>query len=304
MPASEPLVSIGLPVRNGEHRVPSAIMSALTQRYSNIELVISDNASTDGTEEVCREFARRDPRVAYYRQDQNIGLLNNFVATMQLARGDLFCWLGDDDELQTDYLGRCVEVLANEERFVLVTTDTSVLWPDGVIRIASYNGTAMSSADPVDRFGEMLRLLDGSDSALDPISAVMRREPIAAITRRNMLREDQVFAAKMALAGPWGHIPEVLSYCYYDDIKRPDLARRLGVPVWQARFATALQFQELMRVVSDADLGRGQKRRARSAVRRWYVGWHRRRVVNKLRRMRPTEKSRAASTPPAIERQS
>ena len=77
-------VSIGLPVRNAGDRIADVVRSVLAQDHQNLELLITDNASTDGTEEVCRELARSDSRIAYHRQPQNIGLLNNFVVNRHM----------------------------------------------------------------------------------------------------------------------------------------------------------------------------------------------------------------------------
>ena len=81
-----PLVSVGLPVRNAEDRVATAIRSVLEQDHADLELVVSDNASTDGTEDVCRELARSDPRVRYVRQPLDLGILGNFRATLGSRR--------------------------------------------------------------------------------------------------------------------------------------------------------------------------------------------------------------------------
>ncbi len=113
---SEPLVSIGLPVRNGETTVATAIRSILSQDHSRLELVISDNASDDGTEEICRAFAASDPRVRYYKQPENVGLINNFVRVLDLAQGTYFKWLGDDDWLATNYVSRCLETIEDDQR--------------------------------------------------------------------------------------------------------------------------------------------------------------------------------------------
>lgn len=278
----DPLVSIGLPVRNGAGHVSAAIDSALRQTYGNLELVVSDNASTDETEAVCREFVRSDARVRYHRRPTNIGLINNFNATFQLARGEFFCWLGDDDLLDDRYLERGVGALRSDDRLVLVTTDTSVRGPDGQEQRSAYVEDGLRSGDPLVRIREMLRLLNGRSFSIDPISAIVRRGSVLSIPMRNMLRSDQVFAVELALAGPWGHVPEVLAYTNYDDVKRPDLARRLGVPVWHARCATARQGRELFRVIAASQLTTDQKRRARASVLAWYSEWHRRRTANKL----------------------
>jgi glycosyltransferase involved in cell wall biosynthesis len=81
--SSDVLISVCLPVRNGASRLESVVRSVLTQDHENLELVISDNASVDATEELCRDLAAEDKRIVYVRQPENIGLLNNFQAAMR-----------------------------------------------------------------------------------------------------------------------------------------------------------------------------------------------------------------------------
>jgi glycosyltransferase involved in cell wall biosynthesis len=285
MPTTDDLVSVCLPVRNGASRLEGVVRSVLTQDHGNLELVISDNASTDDTEAVCRELARADPRVVYHRQPHNIGLLNNFVAAMRLARGRYFRWVGDDDWLAPACLSRCLDAFAADDRLILVTMQLGFVDPDGTTRTAAYRRTELSSDDPVARFTEMLRLLNDSYLLIDPLYGLMRRTAITPIPRRNMLREDQIFAAKMALAGPWGHVHEVLGRRGWEDTTRPQLARRLGVPAWHAPVATALQLRELLRAVGRSDLDPAQRRRARAAVLRWYAGRQRIVLANRRRQV-------------------
>ncbi|MGE5831083.1 MAG: glycosyltransferase family 2 protein [Micromonosporaceae bacterium] len=285
MPSSDPLVSVCLPVRNGEKRLEPVVRSVLAQDHGELELVISDNASTDGTEQLCRELARADPRIVYHRQPENIGLLNNFVAATRLARGEFLRWIGDDDRIAPTYVSRCLELFAADERLVLVTTQIDYAGDGGAQESAGYDGTALRSDDPVERFVEWLRLLNQSYLLLDPLCGVVRRAVVVSVPRRNMLREDQIFAARLALAGPWGHVPAVLARRGWKDETRTALARRLGVPVWQARVATALQCRELLRLVSDADLEPAGRRRARAAVVQLYLGRHRRNLANRSRRV-------------------
>ncbi len=279
-----PLVSVGLPVRNGGSRVPSAVASVLSQTYKDFELVISDNASTDDTEHVCRALASGDPRIVYHRQPVNLGLIGNFNAAIQLARGDLFCWLGDDDHVHPEYLKRCVAKLRSDDRLLLVTTNTSVRDPSGRQHVSAYAGHGLGSDDPVVRLAEMLRLLNGTTFEIDPISAVFRRVPVARIPMRNMLRSDQVFAAELALAGPWGHVAEVLAFTSYDDVKRPELARRLGVPAWtpgspaRSRGGNSCGSSRTRR----SPRANGARLRCDPA---WYATWHRRRIANTVRRV-------------------
>lgn len=93
----------------------------------------------------------------------------------------------------------------------------------------------------------MLRLLNESHLLIDPLYGTLRRDPLARIPRRNMLREDEVFAAKLALAGPWGHVPEVLAHRNWKHDSLSAIARRLDVPPWRARCSTLLQCGELFR---------------------------------------------------------
>jgi glycosyltransferase involved in cell wall biosynthesis len=97
-------VSIGMPVYNGERFVARAIESLLAQTYTDFELVISDNASTDGTQRICEAFALRDPRIRYVRHAENRGPIFNFSFVLKQARGEYFMWAADDDERNASYL--------------------------------------------------------------------------------------------------------------------------------------------------------------------------------------------------------
>ena len=268
---SDVLVSVCLPVRNGGSRLPTVVDSVLAQDHANFELVISDNASTDDTEEVARALAAADDRIVYVRQPENVGLLNNFISAMHRARGQFFRWVSYDDWIAPSCLSRCLHEFLADERLVLVTMGVDFVHNDGTVSTADYTSRALASDDPLERFEEMLRLLNDSYLLIDPLYGLMRRDAVRPISRRNMLREDQIFATKLALAGPWGHVREVLGRRGYTDDTRAQLVRRLGVPTWQARVATTLQRQELMRFVNGADLTPPQRSQARAAVRRWYV---------------------------------
>jgi glycosyltransferase involved in cell wall biosynthesis len=266
VPPGEKLVTIGLPVRNGERRLSDAITSVLAQSYGRLELVVSDNASDDATEDICRQFARADARVRYWRQPRNIGLVDNFNAVLHMARGTYIKWLGDDDWLKPTYVSRCVEAL-RDESLILVTTQQAHVGPDGVVETAGFDATRLRSARPVERFAEMLRLLNESHLLLDPLYGMMRRAPVARLPRPIMLFEDQIFAARLALAGPFGHVGEVLSFRRNEPFPRlTATAAKLGIPRWHAHVATALQCRELLTAVGEADLGPAERRQARAAI--------------------------------------
>jgi glycosyltransferase involved in cell wall biosynthesis len=282
MPQTDTLVSVGLPIRNGAQTLKDVVSSVLTQDHERLELVICDNASTDDTEAMCRELAKDDQRIAYYRQPRNVGLLNNFVHVMRLAKGTFFRWIGDNDRLAPNYVSRCLEAFADDPRLILVTTQILYTSSKGDTQTHPYMGSTLRSDDPVDRFCEFLRsLLDGM--TLDPAYSLMRRGAVAAIPRRNMIVEDEVFATRLAMAGPWGHIPEVLADRHYETVHLPAVARKLGLPGWQAHFSLALQCRELLRVIRDADLTPSQRRRARAAIGRLYIGRHYRWITHQGR---------------------
>src|SRR6476646_2411498 len=122
-----PKVAIGLPVYNGAKYVAEAIESVLAQTYGDLELVISDNASTDATEEICRDYTARDSRVRYARAEQNGGAAWNFNRTFELSRGEYFKWLAHDDAIGPQYLARCLAVLDRDPGVVLCHTRTGII---------------------------------------------------------------------------------------------------------------------------------------------------------------------------------
>jgi len=128
---STPLVSIGLPVYNGERYLGEAIRSILEQTFADFELVIADNASTDGTADICRAAAATDPRVRYHRNVTNLGASRNFTVVFELARGKYFKWAAHDDACAPDFLKRCVQVLETDPAVVLCYAKTVTIGADG-----------------------------------------------------------------------------------------------------------------------------------------------------------------------------
>ena len=122
-----PRLSIGLPVYNGEKYLGAALHSLLSQDYTDFELIIADNASTDGTEEIARLNALGDPRIRYYRNPANIGAGPNFRLVFDLARGEFFKWAASDDMHYPGFLRRCVEALAAAPPEVVLVTPRAFL---------------------------------------------------------------------------------------------------------------------------------------------------------------------------------
>ncbi len=123
----QPRLSIGLPVFNGERFLREALDSILAQTFVDYEVIISDNASTDRTEEICREYAESDKRIRYSRNDTNLGAAKNFNRVFALSSGEYFKWAAADDVLEPDFLLRCVSVLERDPLAVLAYPRVTII---------------------------------------------------------------------------------------------------------------------------------------------------------------------------------
>lgn len=126
-----PTLTIGLPVYNGEAFLAQALDALLDQTFEDFELIVTDNASTDGTEAICRRYAAQDARIRYLRNERNIGAAPNFNRSVALARGRYFKWAADDDLCAPAFLETCVEALDADPTVVLASTDTQLINENG-----------------------------------------------------------------------------------------------------------------------------------------------------------------------------
>lgn len=129
--SDSPQVSIGLPVYNGEEYLEEAIDSILDQTFTDFELIICDNASTDSTESICRSYEEQDSRVCYYRNDRNLGAAKNYNRTLKLADGEYFRWACHDDKLAPRCLEACVDVLDQHPEVSLAYPETQMIDAEG-----------------------------------------------------------------------------------------------------------------------------------------------------------------------------
>ena len=134
-----PRLSIGLAVYNGEIYLADSLDALLGQSYEDFELIISDNASTDGTADICRRYAKQDSRIRYIRQPRNIGLAPNHNFVFRQARGELFKWASHDDLYARDLLQCCVDALDENRHVVLAHSWTATIDGSGtVVRSLDY----------------------------------------------------------------------------------------------------------------------------------------------------------------------
>lgn len=126
-----PRVSIGVPVYNGARFLRATLDSILAQTFTDFELIICDNCSTDQTETICREYAARDRRVRYFRNERNLGPAPNYNRCFEHARGELFRWNAADDVVAPDFVRKCVEMLDSDPTIVSAYTRTVLIDEDG-----------------------------------------------------------------------------------------------------------------------------------------------------------------------------
>lgn len=112
-------VTIGIPVYNGEKFIRKALDSVLSQTYSNFELIVSDNASEDSTPNICKEYARKDKRIMYFRQEKNKDIMWNFRFILEQATSDYFMWLAVDDRIHPTFIEKNVKILDSNSNVVV-----------------------------------------------------------------------------------------------------------------------------------------------------------------------------------------
>ena len=221
-----PLLSFAMPVRNGAKCIASALDSLLSQEFDDFEIVVSDNASDDGTGEILTSYAERDERVRYCPSEQNIGQNPNFNRVLELARGKYFRWIGMDDRLEPSYAAKCVATLEAHPEAIGVTTYQMHIDAAGNQHYAEYTGQRLESPVIHERFRRMIWFLSADYRYLDPIYTMYRREAILSTHRLRIVpTPDQVLAAELSLQGPIRHVAECLSTrhrepTYYHDRKR------------------------------------------------------------------------------------
>ena len=212
-PGNPPQISIGLPVFNGERFIAEAIECVLSQTFGDFELVISDNASTDTTREICLAFCRQDPRVRYERNSLNVGAAPNFNRCFVLAQpSQYFKWMAYDDLMSDDFLERCIDALEQDPK-------ASIAFPEMVHADSGGNVTERQFRKDLSLLDEepgrrVQRLVQYGLEAPDifwSIYAVMRRSAVEQTELHgDYVASDQVFLFELALAGKFVQVSKGL----------------------------------------------------------------------------------------------
>jgi glycosyltransferase involved in cell wall biosynthesis len=195
---ARPRISVTLPVYNGERYLSHAIESILGQTFPDLELIISDNASTDATEEICRGFETQDRRVRYLRQPKNIGASPNFNICYQLASSEYFKWAAHDDFLEPEYLAECIRLLdANPDAVLCQSLVRLVDDEDRAVEAFRAVEPAAASPDLVERFAARMR----NPRCLD-IWGVIRRSALQnSVLIGSYVGMDRALLLELALRG-------------------------------------------------------------------------------------------------------
>jgi glycosyltransferase involved in cell wall biosynthesis len=273
-PGTRPRLTVGVPVYNGARYLAETLDALLAQDYRDFVVVLSDNASTDGTGEICEKYAALDPRVRYHREPANRGGAWNFSHVLDLAESELFAWNAADDVADPGHLAACVAALDAHPEAPLAFDRVRLV--DGDSRVVGELGDAdldLTSPSPSARLEHFL-----VRQAVHLEYGVWRTAFLRAIGGEPDLRGgDVILGARLLLRAPAVLVPEQL----FRSRRHPEQGSKLVGVVAQVRenrphvrfrlaFPQTRILAELVRSVLAAPIGAREKTRCLRAV---VVGW-------------------------------
>ncbi len=261
--STAPLLSIGLYLYNGDRFLEAAIESILNQTFRDFELIISDNCSTDGSEEICHRFAAQDSRIRYYRAANNMSAGWNLRDVYFKAVGKYFKWATHDDMIQPDYLRLCIDALEADDSLVVAHTLTRCIDESGQFVEGNDERLRTSSLDPAIRARDLLL----KDHGGYPVSGLIRLDALRKLPPRGSFAySDRVLLLQLGLLGRFYEVPEHLSICtkHTGPAVSPqgEQSRKPVFPEWNAA-------KEFARSIARSSLSRGQRLRCYGAIVRW-----------------------------------
>jgi glycosyltransferase involved in cell wall biosynthesis len=262
MADASPKVSIGLAVYNGEQYLREAIDSILAQTFTDFELIISDNASTDRTEKICRDYAASDSRIRYYRNATNIGGANNENRTFKLSRGKYFRLAAHDDVMAKDLINKSVEVLDRNPSVVLCYSQTIEIDRHGK-HLKLVDLDMASLATPYERFCYLASWNHKCEASYSLIRAdILDKTDL----QPNYVDSDRTLLCELGLYGQFYQIPEPLFYRREHPEKSTEVYRGwYELMTWfnpevqgylqcRANFSRSRQFCHYLRIISRSPL--------------------------------------------------
>ncbi|HEY0239122.1 MAG TPA: glycosyltransferase family 2 protein [Friedmanniella sp.] len=215
-----PRLTLGLPVYNGERFLAESLDALLAQTFADFELIISDNASADGTRAIAEAYAERDPRVRYVRHPVNRGSTFNHNFVIHEARGELFKWVSDDDLYAPELLQRCIEALDARPEVTVAHAWTAYVDDRGELVDRPPYPLVTDVPDPAARLHSLLVTQGGDD-----IYGVIRMSVLSQVELFGSYHmADRTFVAELLLHGPFHNVPDYL----YFRRDHPGRASRVG----------------------------------------------------------------------------
>ena len=269
-----PRLAVGLYIYNGEHHLAATVDSLLSQTMSDFVLDISDNASTDMTEEMCRSYAAADSRVRYIRHDQNRGPTWNFNFVERASPDtELYKWCAHDDVYAPTYLERCVAKLDERPEVVACHSRVRYINERGDELMRSFRQMDYTDDRPWVRLNQILMRPDDHSYAF----AVMRRSALARMRPfQPVFKGDAILIAELTLLGPFGEVPEHLFANRMHPSRATATMARGRIPrVWAELFGGSSKFPmwrtlaSLRQSISSAPLGPVAKARCYKVLTRW-----------------------------------
>jgi glycosyltransferase involved in cell wall biosynthesis len=282
-------VSVGLPVYNAECYLAQALDDLLVQTHTDLEIVISDNGSTDRTQEICEQYAAKDSRIRYLRHDRNRGLAWNHNEAVKNARGAYFRWYAYDDRLDPKCIEACAAVLDANPDVILAWPLTTVIDGAGEVSCQYRDDLPFDNSTPTTR----LRSLLGSETEEThlhmcyPNYGVMRRDVLLRTHMHGtMPGADTVLLCELALRGPWELVPQRLFYNRrHADSSAIDKSAEELAAYLDTRHSGAFPmpitrlFIGYLRAVLTAPLAFRERLRCLGVVANWFVSHRRWRII-------------------------
>jgi glycosyltransferase involved in cell wall biosynthesis len=209
MSGQRPRLTIGMPVYNGANYLAETLDLILSQTFTDFELLISDNASTDSTGEICRAYAARDSRIHYQRLAANLGAARNFNRLVDMARGDYFKWAAHDDRFTPDFVERCIAVLDREPDVVLCFARAQAIDEHGYTVELFDSKQRLASSRATERFYECINVPHAQTSVFGVIRTSILRQTrlIGAFSS-----SDRVLLGELTLLGRFYEISDILFF--------------------------------------------------------------------------------------------
>ena len=196
------LVSIGMPVYNGAQFICNALDSLLSQNYEEFKLIISDNASTDETQEICQEYAARDERIRYYRNPINMGASWNFNRVFDLSSDEYFMWASCDDYWDSKYIDTCLQTLKTSKNIVLAGTICRSIDTDkNQLRFVD-KGFSTIGLNPYKRFIRYKSIIHSGSHIGGIFYGLYKKDVLSeAMPIRKVIAADHLLLAELSLLG-------------------------------------------------------------------------------------------------------